>query len=89
MQHIAQRNQRQANQGIGVVATHAAYQCYSQSFRFCRAGTVVGRFATEIVFDFLLGQVAESDESRNAAYVCFPGASIEEAKAGEEIDGFP
>ncbi len=60
-EHAHQGNEGQADQGVGVVAFHAADECDAQSFRFRAAGAVIGLFLAQVSLDLVVAEVTESD----------------------------
>src|SRR5690606_13410774 len=58
-QHGAQLDQGQADDGGGIIRTHALHEGDAQAFGLGAAGRVVGPLHRQVVFDFRVGQGAE------------------------------
>src|SRR5689334_722543 len=81
-QHCGQFDQRQPDQGAGVVAGHALDQHDTESFDLGAAGAIVGLFKRKIAFDLGIAIVAEAHGRRDFRDLQITVGRIEQGKRG-------
>ena len=86
-QHVAQRDQRQADQRGGIVAAERGEERYAQSLGAGRAGAVECFFLVEVSLYLGIGQFAQAHFGWHAAAMHPAAGDVEQAQSGMEIHG--